>query len=192
MPRVERGLKVIPIEAVLNLRDEDLEGLVAWALKVKALTITAPSIVYVECGGGLRYVLGIGSLVVGEEPPFNLKYFVISRVSWVDGCFAGVGSPSLEVSRGDSVKLSGTIRALDFKDPVALLVNGVSGEHSVALAGPPSRRGAIATLDDNPVLYKSSRGYVSLLVSGEGARRISYIAPLISSCSTVGGEVFED
>ncbi len=192
MPRVERGFKVIPIEVILSLSEEDLEGLVEWALKVKALTVTFPSMVYVEAGGGLPYVLGVGSLVTREEPPLSIKYFVVSRVSWVDGCFVGVESPSLEVVRGDSVKFYGTLRALDFRDPVALLVNGVSGEHSVVSTGFPGRRGVIVLLGDTPVLYKLDRGYVSLLVSGEGARRISYIAPLVSSCSRVGGEFFED
>ncbi len=66
------------------------------------------------------------------------------------------------------------------RDPAALLVNGVKGRH--LLTGEEGEAHAVAgrykVLDWSP-----EEGYILHVSSGEAYRRLSYIAPLASTCT---------
>lgn len=175
MPRVDEGYWLAEISAIL--KQEELEKIVKWALEVGAIIVTSPSIVVVRVDG--RRVLvaaGVGSLLSNEEPPINSLR--ISATEWVDGCIAGEREPRYVVVPGGE-EIEGTIVALDHRDPLAALLNGVEGKHGVAV-GP--QEGAIASIGGRAAVVRSRDGYISYLSSGEGRRRADYIGPLVTSC----------
>lgn len=174
MPRVDSNYWLLETSTIL--REEELSGIRAWAMEVRAIVVTSPSLVPVEIGGKrVTISAGVGSLLATQRPP--LRSFRLSSVAWVDGCVVGEREPRYVALPGEE-SVEGTIIAIDQRDPVAMFLNGVEGIHEIA-KGPVE--GAVAVINGMTAVAKSN-GYISYLASGEGKRRADYIGPLVSSC----------
>jgi len=182
VPRVDRGFLVVNIEHILELSLDNIKSLVEWALKSKPLLVTSPSIIRVNLKStSLQLTLGVGSLISNEKPNVEVKtIYEVVAPNWIDGCRVGARNVSYTKLNGPTTTIEGLVRAIDFKDPIALLINGVRGTHSIVESN--VLRGVIAVLEGKPAVYRSGNSYISLLVSGEAAKRVDYIAPLASSC----------
>jgi len=187
LPRADRGSYVVDIGDVLRLGMHERLMLVEWALSVRALLVTEPTVVSVQAGpGGLLVSIGVGSLVSPVEPPVG-RPLVLARPEWVDGCIVGSREPRLDYLRGGEA-ISGVVTAIDAGDPVARLLNGSRG---AALGPLPGEYGplAVASLNGEPVVaLDGGGGYVSTLSGGEAVERLEYIARLASSCNGGGGD----
>jgi len=194
MPAVEGGSLVLEVSEVLSkLHDtRQLEAIVDLAVEGSAVLVTSPSPAVVEGPRGpLVMTLGVGTLII-EQPgvtrilPGGLGVLRLRRREWVDGCRIE-GRGDVVIPEGPSETLEGTAVALDFKDPAALLVNGLRARHSLI----PVRLGAeriLAEVKGRPLLgvivagNGRRREYVVHAHVGEAARRLMYIAPLAGGC----------
>lgn len=183
MPRVDDGAFVIDVSSVLSLDVERVRAVIRWALSTKPLVLVEPTIAFVSSPSSSRSTplgLGVGSLISMEKPTVDVKYYVVRRVFWANGLKVGMREPSFKVLSGSRVTVEGVIVALDVKDPVAMLVNGVRGVHGVNVnitaTGTP-----LASVNGITVLYREDHSYKTTLVEGEGAKRVEYMATLISS-----------
>lgn len=191
MPRVDEGSIVIEVGDILKLDIESLRTLVDWVLKSRALVVVEPTVSLVKLPDNPEafYVtLGVGSVITQETPPVDIRYYTVVRPFWAKCLKVGLRNPDFNVAKGETVVVEGTVIALDLRDPVALIINGVRGEHVVTrgstISGVP-----VARMGDDVVLYRVGVGYVTKLVEGEAARRVEYMATLVSSAS---GEVERD
>ncbi|MEB3774493.1 MAG: hypothetical protein GSR86_06175 [Desulfurococcales archaeon] len=175
MPRIDPGAYIIDVWLILSLKDP--AGIAEWALGSDTLLVTSPTIVVVEHNGPpVRVALGPGSLVSHEEPP--IQYYRLRTPQWVDACRIK-GDPRYRVVEGGSREVDGVVMALEYRDPASMLVNGVRGTHIVT-----GHRGrAYAVIEGFKVLdWSREEGYLVYARSGEAWRRLSYIAPLASTC----------
>jgi len=177
MPRIDPGAYVVEVSTILSTGDP--ARIVEWVLASDTLLVTNPTIVVVEPGGGgapVRISLGPGSLVTLDEPP--IRYYRLRTPQWVDACRIQ-GEPRYKVIDDGRREVEGVVTALEYRDPAAMLVNGVKGVHLVA-----GHRGrAYAVIGGFKVLdWSRESGYLVYIHGGEAFRRLSYIAPLASTC----------
>ncbi len=172
MARVDAGSYILEIHTILSMPNP--ASILDWAL-TEASLVTSPALVYVE-RPRLRLAVGPGSLVSESEPP--LPAYRLASPQWIDTCIP-TGEPRYRVL-GGRVELEATVEAREVKDLAALLVNGVRGRH--ILSGEEGEAYAVAggykVLDWAP-----GEGYLLHASSGEAYRRLSYIAPLASTCT---------
>jgi hypothetical protein len=194
MPAVEGGSLVLEVSEVLNrVRDVNwLDAIVDLAVENNAVLVTSPSLAVVEGPRGpLITALGVGTLII-EKPtsardiPENLRLLRLKRREWVDGCrveFRGEAA----IPEGPQVSLEGTAVAFDYRDPAALLVNGLQARYSLVDAILDTER-VLAEVEGRPLLGiladRDSHAvkYVVHTRAGEAARRLRYIAPLAGGC----------
>jgi len=183
LPRVDVGSIVVDISSILGLEELEIRKVIEWALSSKPLLVVEPVVAIVSPPGSSRSLpigLGLGSLIATESPPFHVRYYVVKHPFWANSITVGVREPRFRFLEGKRAAVKGVIRALDVKDPVALIVNGLNGEHVVNMEA--MFKGApIALLNDSPVLFRDDDGYATTLVEGEPAKRVTYMATLVSS-----------
>lgn len=171
MARVDRGSYIVEVSTILSLPDPS--RILDWAL-TEAQVATSPALVYVE-SPRLRLSIGPGSLVSSTEPP--IPSYRVASPQWVDTC-TPVGEPTYKVL-GGGMRIEAVVEAIEYRDLAAILVNGVRGVHT--LQGEAGEAYAVA--DGYKVLdWSPEEGYIVYTSSGEAYRRLSYIAPLASTC----------
>ena len=183
MPRVDEGLFVVEVSSVFDLDQGSLKALTRWAISMRACLVVEPSIAFLRAPSSsqtLPLAVGVGSLVAGGEPPHPVKYYIVERPFWVNCLRTGAKEPDYKVLDGVKAIVEGAIVALNVRDPVALLVNGLRGAHVVNM-GAKVECTPLAVLGDTIVLCRVNRGYVTTLAEGEAARRVEYMATLLSS-----------
>jgi len=175
MPRVDPGSYIIDVRDIL---ESSIEEILEWSLSHDTLLVTAPALVYVasmEGYGSLRISIGPGSLIsLGDEPP--IRYYRLNSPQWIDACRIA-GEPRYRVM-GGRVSVEGTVYGLEYRNPPAILVNGASGPHIVS--GVEGM--GYAVLGKYKVLDLVDGEYIIHVTGGEAYRRLSYIAPLHSTC----------
>jgi hypothetical protein len=183
VPRVDAGWYLLEVSRAVSLSEGDLREVVEWALSSRALVALEPGVASVRGPLGVILVAyGPGSLFSAEAPPAG-GYLELARSEWVTGCTAGSREPRFRVAGGAPLEVEGVIVAREYRDPVALIVNGLRGRHELAEASLDGWE-VYAEVGGRPVLaYSVEEGYLSLALSGEALKRISYAAPLVSSCS---------
>jgi len=192
MPAVEGGSLVLEVSEILRLSDEDsLDAIVEAAVESRAVLVTSPSLAVVEGPWGPLVVsLGVGSLIFEASEgrpllPGVVRVRRLRRREWVDGCRVR-GRGEVVFLQGGGVSVDDTIIALDYKDPAAILVNGLRARHSL-IPGSVKGERVIAEAHGHPVLGLLWIGngvvrYVVHATQGEAARRLRYIAPLAGGC----------
>jgi hypothetical protein len=184
VPRVDEGSYVVEVSSVFSLDREHIGVLVRWALSTGVFLVVEPTIAFVRAPSSHRVLpiaIGVGSLISRSEPP-PVRYYVVERPFWASYWKVGLRKPSFRVLDGAKVALEGTIVSLDFRDPVALVVNGLSGVHVVNKVAMPNCT-PLARLKDVVVLCRSGIEYITNLVEGEAAKRVEYMAMLASTAS---------
>ncbi len=132
MPSVPPGAWIVEIGQMLGADSRLLRRLRDIAEEANAIFVTSPSIVSVEGPQGpLLVSIGPGSLVFDEYPsipsPVRVRLLRLRRREWVDGCrverFTEPVTPE-----GVRQRLSGVVLGVNYRDPVALTVNGMNIE----------------------------------------------------------------
>jgi hypothetical protein len=194
VPAVEGGSLVLEVSEVLNrVRSaSQLEAIADVAVRNGAVLVTSPSIVVVEGPQGpLVMTLGVGSIII-EQPtdtrilPEGLRFLRLMRREWVEGCRVE-GKGDIVVPEGPEASIEGVAVALDYRDPAALLVNGLYARHSLIDARLETER-ILAEVGGHPLLGALATGngralkYVVHARAGEAARRLMYITLLAGGC----------
>ncbi|MEB2836476.1 MAG: hypothetical protein GSR80_001641 [Desulfurococcales archaeon] len=186
MPAVGPGSLVYEVSDILKLRGTELEALAKEAVESSAVLVVAPSIVVVEGPMGPRLMsVGVGSLIFEEPPGWpSLRAYRLKRREWVDGCIAS-GLSSVATPEGQPVKAVGVAIAIDYRDPAALIVNGVESE--ALLAPEPLTREAVkAELAGRPLLGWLGDRYVVHALGGPLEERLRFMAALLPRCRRGG------
>lgn len=190
MPRVDSGFHVVDLIPHIDkiLAEISVNELASWTLREKAIIVSSPSIITVRLNDGrtASIVLSVGSIISRNPPPLtHAPIWTTASTSWVDGCIAS-RTPRVSILESAKIlRVEGVIRALEYRDAVALSINGLRGVHVIAEA-PRDKAGVVAVVDDIPVVIKTSDGYEIALVEGAASARATLVASLISSCG--GGE----
>lgn len=154
-----------------------------WALLTRACLVVEPAIAYVRVLNSNRVLpiaVGVGSLISREKPPSNIRYFVVERPFWVNCWKVGLKEPEFKILNGVGVSIEDTIVALEFRDPVALSINGLYGIHVVNKEAKLNCT-PLAMIRDTIVLCRSGGSYITTLTGGEAVKRVEYMAILTSS-----------
>lgn len=190
VPRVDSGFHVIDLIPHIDkiLAEISVEELVSWVLREKTIIVSSPSIVTVRLDGGrtASIVLSVGSMISRNPPPLTrIPVWTMASTGWVDGCVAS-RTPKVSILESTKIlRVEGVIRAIDYKDAVALSINGLRGVHVIAET-PRDKAGVVAVVDNIPVVMKTNDGYEIALIEGIASARATLVASLISSCG--GGE----
>ena len=172
MPRIDSGSYIVEVHTILGLRDPS--KILDWAL-TEAQLVTSPALVYVR-SPRIRLTVGVGSLVSETEPP--IRYYRVASPQWIDTCKPST-EPVYTVKEGD-IMVEGVVVAIEYRDPAALLLNGIKGVHTVS--GEAGE--GYAVVGNYKVLdWSRDEGYTIHVSSGEAYRRASYIAPIASTCN---------
>lgn len=174
MPSIPPGAWVVEIGQMLSADPQLLRSLRDISEEANAVFVTSPSIVSVEGPQGpLLFTIGPGSLVFDEHPvipsPERVRLLRLRRREWVDGCrverFTEPVTPE-----GEQRRLSGVVLGVNYRDPVALTVNGMSIE--ATLVGTlVSGEVEYAVLGDTPLLgYLPKEGRYVVHVAESGLR----------------------
>ncbi|WP_158298238.1 hypothetical protein [Aeropyrum pernix] len=182
LPRFDRGSYVVDVGWMLGSPGE-AAGLVEWALSSgDAWAVTAPTVVAVRAGPGqaLLIALGVGSIISPVEPPAG-SYHTLSRPEWIDACRPG--EPRIEFLGGAGEEVEGVSVAYAYRDPLALLVNGVGGVHqTVDPRGVDGGFEVYAAVEGRPVLLGGPDGYAAAVSGGPVFERLRLLGPLLSGC----------
>ncbi|BAN90161.1 hypothetical protein [Aeropyrum camini] len=183
MPRFDRGSYVVDVSWMLASPGE-AAALVEWALSSgDAWVVTSPTVVSLSLGPAstLLVALGVGSIISPVEPPAGL-YHTLSRPEWVEACRPG--EPRMEFLGGAAGDVEGVAVAYAYRDPLALLVNGVEGVHRIV--DPGGVEGGLEVyvgVEGRPLLLGGPGGYVAAAVGGPVFERLRLLGPLLSGCS---------
>lgn len=177
--RFDAGYYVVDVSRLIANED-----LVDWALSTSDVYVaTSPSIVSVKTPWGATLVaLGVGSLVSRERPP--AWYRVLARPEWIGSC-GPLAEPRMEVLQGAVGVVDGVSIALEYRDPVALLGNGVKGIHIVAENGrTPSGFEPYLVVEGKTLLYGGPEGYLLAARGGPAFERLRTAGLVLSACNS--------
>ena len=187
MPAVVPGSVVYAVSDILKLRDKELEALAREAAESSAVLVVSPSIVVVEGAMGPRLMsVGVGSLIFEDEPSGGppVRAYRLKRREWVDGCIVN-GLSDVVTPGGQPVKAVGVAVAIDYRDPAALIVNGVESEALLA-PGPLTREMVKAELAGRPLLGWLRGRYVVHALEGLLGERLRFMTALLPQCRRGG------
>ncbi len=150
MPSAPPGSVAVESSVLYRLDKEALEALAEAAAASRAVLVESPTIVSVEGPSGpLLASLGPASLVFPDDPGIELPPpgpFRLRSREWIDGCQVSRVADAY-TPEGAYVERSGRLVAVDYRDPVALLLNGTWGIFEV-YPDPLEGEVPLATLDD--------------------------------------------
>ncbi|MCE4598860.1 MAG: hypothetical protein F7C81_01515 [Desulfurococcales archaeon] len=196
MPRVDKGWKAVDISTIIEYLDRrgdaGLSTMLKWVTSRRTILVTSPSTIIAEYNSSVsRVTLGIGSFLVNDIPP--LRHFIVHRPEWVEGCTI---NPSIyaslprihrsECSNESHIEIDGTIVAIDTRDIVSLLINGLKAR--VRLCHVPGSIEAYnnvkAVIDGHPILVYDRGKYYILFKNKNIELMIRYITSMIGLCES--------
>ncbi len=192
MPRIDRGWIAIDISEIINniiqKSYKETEKLLEWARAEEAIAVISPSPVIISLSNRIiRITLGIGSLISENTPPIPIKYYVLNRPEWVDGCKIRNSRSRIMLEPADCAtcdrrREEGVIKVIDYKDPILATINGMKGIFTITHY--KDNRNAIikAMVNDKPALISYDDKYVTLLEDNYIIKIIEYNILTIGTC----------
>ena len=162
MPRVEAGWIVIDLPSISRAGPKRVLSIIRGE---EVVLVTRPSVVTVRGPRGpLTVALSPGSVISPE--PLELSEgegWALTRPEWVEGCWSTSGGEGVRVKSGGDI-VEDRITAINYNDPLGLLVNGKVLRASITRV--PEDSIPIATVRGNSVLWRVE-GVYETSISGD-------------------------